>query len=278
MILLPPGDHHVRRTTLFLSPHLDDAALSCGGLICSQTSSGIPVLVVTIFAGLPPLSALSPLAAGLHERWGNPGNPVGMRRQEDRTAMRLLGADCVHLRYLDAIYRADGDCFLYVSDEELFGPPRPSDQSLVPQIVSDIASLHGAEGATLFAPLAAGNHVDHQLVRDVALALEGPSHSIVFYEDYPYVERPGDLTKALHTMSPATWRAEVQPLSEQCLQTKVKAIAVYSSQLGTLFNGEEMMAQRVRDYALTVSPDHQYGERFWRTMGNSLSRASRTPG
>jgi hypothetical protein len=70
----------------------------------------------------------------------------------------------------------------------------------------------------------------------------------------------------------------VQPLSEQCLQTKLEAIAAYRSQLGTLFNGEEMMAERVRDFALTVSGDHQYGERFWRTTGNGSSGASRTPG
>lgn len=258
----------MRRRTVFLSPHLDDAALSCGGLICSQALSGRPVLVVTIFAGLPPLSALSPLAAGLHERWGNPWNPVGAPRQEDRTAMRLLGADCLHLGYLDAIYRAGGDSFLYVADEELFGTPRPSEAGLVAQIGSNVASFHMAEGTTLFAPLAAGNHVDHQIVRDAALALESASRSIVFYEDYPYVERPGDLTKALHTIAPTTWKAAVQPLSEERLQTKVKAIAAYRSQLGTLFDGEEMMAQRVRDYALTVSPDHQYGERYWRTTGD----------
>jgi len=220
----------VRRRTVFLFPHLDDAALSCGGLICSQALSGRPVLVVTIFADLPPLSALSPLAAGLHERWGNPWNPVGMRRQEDETAMRLLGADCLHLGYLDAIYRAGGDSLLYVADEELFGAPRPSEAGLVAQIASDVASIHAAEGTTLFAPLAAGNHVDHQSVRDAALALENSSGSVVFYEDYPYVERPGDLTKALHTITPRAWKAKVQPLSEECLQTKVKTIAAYHSQ------------------------------------------------
>jgi LmbE family N-acetylglucosaminyl deacetylase len=268
----------VRSRTIFLSPHLDDAALSCGGLICSRALSGMPALVVTIFAGLPPLSALSPLAAELHERWGISANPVAARREEDWTAMRVLGADCLHLGYLDAIYRADADSFLYTADDELFGPPRPSEADLVARIVSDLASLHVAEVTTLFAPLAAGNHVDHQLVRDAALALEIPSRSIVFYEDYPYVDQPGDLTKALRTVSPATWKAEVRPVSEECLQTKVNAIAAYRSQLGTLFGGEEMMAQRVRDYALTVSPDHQYGERYWRTTTGLRPGASRTLG
>jgi LmbE family N-acetylglucosaminyl deacetylase len=271
MVLLPPGDHHVRRRIVFLSPHLDDAALSCGGLICSQALSGTSVLVVSIFAGSPALSSLSPLAAELHGRWGNTTNPVGARRQEDRKAMRLLGADCLHLGHLDAIYRAEGESFLYVIDEELFASPRPSEAGLLAEIVSELRSLYVGEYATLFAPLAVGNHVDHQLVRHAALALEIPSRSVVFYEDYPYVERPGDLTKALDTVSPATWKADVQSLSEECLQTKIKAIAAYRSQLGTLFSGEERMALRVRDYSLTISPDHQYGERYWRITGDQGS-------
>jgi len=258
----------VQRRTVFLSPHLDDAALSCGGLICSQALSGTPVLVVSIFAGLPALSSVSPLAAELHERWGNTANPVGARLQEDRKAMRLLRADCLHLGYLDAIYRAESESFLYTADEELFAPPCPSDARLVAQIVSDLGSLLVAEGNTLFAPLAVGNHVDHHLVRDAALALASPSLPVVFYEDYPYVERPGDLTEALDTISPATWKSDVRPLSEECLQTKTKAIAAYRSQLGTLFGGEERMARRVRDYALTVSPNQEYGERYWRRTGD----------
>jgi hypothetical protein len=108
--------------------------------------------------------------------------------------------------------------------------------------------------------------VDHQLVRDAALALASPSRSVVLYEDYPYVEQPGDLSKALDTLSPATWKAEVRSMSDECLRTKVKAIAAYRSQLGTLFGDEETMAQRVRDYAETVSSDHRYGERYWQTQ------------
>jgi LmbE family N-acetylglucosaminyl deacetylase len=265
MVVLPQGDHLVSARTIFLSPHLDDAALSSGGLICSQCLSGMGVLVVTIFAGSPPLAELSALAAELHDRWGNPRSPVVSRRQEDRTAMHLLGADCLHLQYLDAIYRTDGDSFLYTTDEELFGPPHPSEAGLPSQIASALASIDVAEDATVFAPLAAGDHVDHQLVRDAALALDNPSPHIVFYEDYPYVEQPGELTKALRTIAQAAWKAKVQPLTEECLRTKVEAIAAYRSQLGALFNGEEMMLRRVRDYARAVSPDHQYGERYWRT-------------
>ena len=40
---------------VYLSPHLDDAVLSCGGLIHRQVVAGQRPLVVTIFAGTPPV-------------------------------------------------------------------------------------------------------------------------------------------------------------------------------------------------------------------------------
>ena len=47
---------------LYLSPHFDDAALSCGGQIATWTAAGQSVLVVTITGG-DPLDALSADAA-----------------------------------------------------------------------------------------------------------------------------------------------------------------------------------------------------------------------
>ncbi|MEZ4728018.1 MAG: PIG-L family deacetylase [Caldilineaceae bacterium] len=39
---------------IYLSPHLDDVALSCGGQIFGATRTGQRVLIVTITAGDPP--------------------------------------------------------------------------------------------------------------------------------------------------------------------------------------------------------------------------------
>jgi LmbE family N-acetylglucosaminyl deacetylase len=274
VVPLLPEIHRVRTTTIFLSPHLDDAVLSCGGLICSQALAGTRVLVVTIFAGEPTLAGLSPLAAELQVRWGNTENPVAARRQEDRCAMGRLGAESLHLEYLDAIYRADDAGFLYLSDEGLFGSPHASDGGLASRIATSLSSIEALKEATLFAPLAVGNHVDHQLVRDAVLAARELSRRVIFYEDYPYVEQPGQLTRALERIGPAGWEAEVQALAEEWLQAKIEAIATYRSQLATLFGGEQTMISRVRDYAHAVSPDQEYGERYWRSTGHQDSGPS----
>lgn len=52
---------------IYLSPHLDDAALSCGGLVYLERKADLPVLVVTVMAGDAPSDAIeSPIVAELH--------------------------------------------------------------------------------------------------------------------------------------------------------------------------------------------------------------------
>ena len=60
---------------LYLSPHFDDAALSCGGQIATFTAAGQSVLVVTITGGDPPADARAdgeiapPWAVGGERLW-----------------------------------------------------------------------------------------------------------------------------------------------------------------------------------------------------------------
>src|SRR4030042_1789814 len=54
---------------VFLSPHLDDAVLSCGGLIARQVATNDVVTVLTVSAGEPGRLPLSALAQSRHARW-----------------------------------------------------------------------------------------------------------------------------------------------------------------------------------------------------------------
>lgn len=261
---------------LYLSPHLDDAVLSCGGLIRRQATSGTPVLVITVFAGEPQHAELSAYAAQMHSRWGNATHPTTVRREEDRRATDQLGAEYLHLAYADAIYRVSDDSFLYSSDQELFGPIHPSEATLVPRLAETVVGLRASQDVTVYAPLAVGNHVDHQLVRDALLSLQARSSQIVFYEDYPYVDKPGALTDALTTLGTQEWKSELQLLDEECLKAKIAAIAAYQSQMATLFEGERAMAVRVREYSRAVCPEQGFAERYWRTRGGRECSQRRT--
>ncbi|HEU0000143.1 MAG TPA: hypothetical protein VFQ36_04555, partial [Ktedonobacteraceae bacterium] len=45
---------------IFVSPHFDDVAYSCGGALGTLADQGQRPLVITVFAGLPPFT-LNPL-------------------------------------------------------------------------------------------------------------------------------------------------------------------------------------------------------------------------
>ena len=271
IILSCAGDETVVTNLVYLSPHLDDVALSCGALIHRQVQARARILVVTIFAGPGLRTELSPFATELHAHWGHLTESVAVRREEDERAMRLLGVDHIHLEYPDAIYRFDDTSFLYLCDEDLLGTLHPSDLELVPQITEAIRGICSPRQSRVYAPLAVGNHVDHQLVREAALILHRRSHPVTFYEDYPYVEVPGALTRELAKIGIERWTEEIQDLTEEDLAIKIEAIATYASQMDKLFHGLDAMAQRVRDYALALSSEQRYGERYWRLSHDAKS-------
>ncbi|TKJ31835.1 MAG: GlcNAc-PI de-N-acetylase [Chloroflexi bacterium B3_Chlor] len=264
MVVLTRGHEAVATDVIYLSPHLDDAALSCGGLIHRQAQAGTNVLVVTVFAGSPAQNVLSPFAVELHARWGHPTNAVAVRTQEDHRAMRLLGAEYLHLEYPDAIYRFDGCSFLYLSREDLLGSLHPLDAELASQIATSIVEICSTRAPSIYAPLGVGDHVDHQLVREATLTLRNAFPSIVFYEDYPYVEVPGSLTDVLGRIGVEGWKAELQSLDEECMSARIGAISAYASQMDELFQSVEIMPGRVRDYAAALSSEEGYAERYWR--------------
>ncbi len=249
---------------MYVSPHLDDAVLSCGGLIHRQIQAGASVLIATIFAGAPSRSTLSSFAAKLHAQWGHLTDPIAARREEDRRAMLVLGADSTYLEYPDAIYRSEEISFLYPCEDALFGTLHPADLRLVSQLAKAIVEICSPPLSTIYAPLAVGNHVDHQLAREAALTLHCRSYPVIFYEDYPYVEVPGALMRGLERISIERWTEEVHFLDEGNLATKIRAIAAYGSQMKNLFQSADAMAQRVTNYARALSSEQGYAERYWR--------------
>ena len=249
---------------VYLSPHLDDAILSCGGLLCQQVHDGLRPLVVTCFAGLPDYQTLSPFAARQHRSWGHPQDPVSLRRGEDAAAMSHLGVEYQHWNYLDCIYRRHPDSgkFLYASEQALFSPMDPADRKLVQQLLGECRPSFQEATSILYAPLSVGQHVDHQVVLRAALELRMSGFQVRFFEDYPYAGDRRKLTRALRAWfcppSPV-----IQCLTEQDLEAKISAIGMYRSQLAVLFGNEASMAQQVRAYALAVAGGQQYGERYW---------------
>src|SRR5579863_323279 len=104
---------------LFLSPHFDDAALSCGAQINRLTRKGERVVIYTVMAGDPPVDFKhTPFSRQHHERWALGEEAAAHRHDEDRMAAQLLGAEIQFGPYPDAIYRTHPEMggALYTND------------------------------------------------------------------------------------------------------------------------------------------------------------------
>ena len=215
---------------VYLSPHLDDAVFSCGGLIARQVEQDQSVTVLTIFAGDPPAGPYTDYAEELHERWGLADAPVEGRRREDLEACRTLGAAAMHLAVPEAIYRqATSGRPLYASEQAIFDQIQPADLTLVEQLAEAIDEVSPA-GSQLYAPIGIGGHVDHLLVRKAAGQLARP---VWYYHDFPYAAGTMELPNELGVPEGV---GSVMPVDETELEQWAQAIWAYRSQRSTFWD------------------------------------------
>ena len=243
--------------TLFLSPHLDDVAFSCGGWAFDLVSRGVLVSILTMTAGNP-RAPFSPFAQSLHSEWQLGDTVAAIRRQEDVRACEILGGDRVHWSYLDCIYRLDlsGGDPLYPNADAIFGSVADGDSPLLDDLAGRLDREWGGVGKVV-APLGVGNHVDHQILRRAAERAFGGR--VEYYEDYPYAEDPVAVEAALARLHPSKpLELQTIPLTTAALEARIAAMACYASQLG-LFYGPDNMANQVRAYVERVG-----GERIWK--------------
>jgi LmbE family N-acetylglucosaminyl deacetylase len=227
---------------VFLSPHFDDAVLSCGGIIWEELRRGSQVSIWTVCAAPPPTGPLSPFAEQLHARWQTGEQASQPRQREDITSCQLLGAGYRHLGLSDCIYRqgAQGE-FLYASESSLNGPLHPLDQPWIERLSAELAHTLPAR-SRLVCPLAFGNHVDHQLTRQAAERLP---RRLWYYADYPYVARqPAQLDELLSS----GWQPRHFRVSAQGLAAWQESIAAHASQISTFWPDLNSMREAIQTY------------------------------
>ena len=239
---------------VYLSPHFDDVALSCGGLIWEQVQAGDTVSIWTVCAGAPTAGDFSPFALELHSRWETGPKATAKRKQEDLRSCRHLGARRHYFNLLDCIYRRHPETgeFLYASEAALNGSLHPGDNKTISALQADLERSIKAN-MNVVCPLAIGNHVDHQLTR---IALERMGYPAWYYPDYPYVEHhPARVKK----MKQEGWVSRLFPVSRHGLFAWQDSIAAHGSQISTFWSNEDEMRQAVETYW-----GRQHAIRLWR--------------
>jgi len=226
---------------IFISPHFDDVALSCGGLVYTLTQQGYHVEIWTIMGGFPTNEKYSKFAEQNHHAWGMSGaEAIHRRRSEDHAACEVLGAQPRHFDWLDAIYRYDPNTGepLVNNNDELFS--RPPEKSLVDKI-STMLDTEITTNAHVVGPMGLGSHIDH---RTVTQAMEAIPHTVAYYADYPYIlenfDHPG-ITEYHFTKRPIA-------LSRSALKAWQDAVLCYASQLSGFWRDAKEARLALRNY------------------------------
>jgi LmbE family N-acetylglucosaminyl deacetylase len=226
---------------IFLSPHFDDVALSCGGLVWDLARQGQKVEIWTLMSGYPPGKAYSEFAQQNHLRWGLSGEAtVHTRQGEDQAACEVLGAQFRHFDWPDAIYRQDPSTGepLVNNNEELFG--KAPEDTLVDSI-QHMLKKEIPQHARVVMPLGLGHHIDHLAVSRAGEACVG---SKFYYTDYPYILKVFDVqTRYLSKL-----KKQPHPLNEQALIHWQEAVLRYTSQLSDFWRDEEETRLSIRNY------------------------------
>lgn len=254
-------------THLFLAPHFDDVALSCGGEVARLHAAGETVAIATIFAGAPPTAMpLTPYARWHLAVWGvaSVAEALATRRSEDEAAAAVLGATLHLLPFVDGVFREDR----YHSWEELSDRLVPADATLPTEIANTLIErgLIGIGPETVVTgPLAIGGHVDHQVVFAAMRLLAARGVRVRGYEDYPYAGHEAEYTSRMQSPDVAGATPETVDIMPW-LETKVRAIGCYPSQLALLFP-DTPMPEAVRAYGSHVAGGVGVAERFWWLAG-----------
>ncbi len=241
---------------LYISPHFDDVALSCGGQVFRHTAIGDSVLVVTVTGAEPPAGLQSAIVQSLHQRWADslgetPEAIVAQRRAEDWEAFGILRAAVLHLDFLDCIYRAgpDGAPF-YPGPTDMFGPFNSADTDVVDALAASLANL--PEAGQVYLPLGVGGHIDHGVTRRAG---EKAFTDVAYYEDYPYTMTPGALEEVLPAAGRGEWRPETVWLTETAMAAKIESVSAYRAQLSSFFTGPDDLAAKLREEGRRVMAD-----------------------
>lgn len=239
-----------------LSPHLDDAALSCGGTLIQARQAGLRTLVVTVCTAVPPAAQhYSALAVEFHAEWGlDHADAVTVRHAEDLHAMQLLGVDSLWLDLDDAIYRMPD---AYNTRETLFAEPRADDT-----LARDLPPLLRAVAAQVQAPrwlvpAGVGMHVDHLLVLAAATQVL-PAAALALYEEVPYALTPAYLETRRAMLQPVVHTTAIGP----AMATKIAAVQSYESQMAALFGDPATVGSQLVTYHRAIG-DGQPAERWY---------------
>lgn len=216
-----------------LSPHYDDAILSCG-MLMEKLSKKNELLVINVFTrahkGPYTMSGKKFLKeAGFSDA----ALLFADRKKTDKKALAITGIKSIDLEFVDALFRKKRKTLLgnFIPEFDHIYPTYKyhllrkvsKKDDVMQKIVKKLSPLI-PDDVVIVAPFGIGNHADHIIVRKAAESL---GKIIVYYTDFPY-----NLRLNCYGQKPKGFRREIVEVN---LPLKEKMIRSYTSQVNALF-------------------------------------------
>lgn len=199
---------------MFISPHLDDAVLSCGQMIDAEDNTEI----VTVFGGIPQSTNDYVTAYDKKSGFSTSFEAMMSRREEDKAACKILKSTYQHLPYLDIQYVDDG-IKSYDLDEIKMSIKRIVDSADV--VIAPLGLMHS----------------NHTIVSELVLNVTHNTspYKLWLYEELPYrVIEPEIVFDRINFINEcSSHHLEFIPTSKRNFANKEKAIQCYKSQYNT---------------------------------------------
>ena len=191
-----------KRKCIFISPHLDDVALSAGGLI-SYLAKKVEIKVVTVFTECGNNNSLSAKAFLKQCNYLNGEELFENRRKEDIAAFNSIHVKTTHLGFKDALWRQKIKIsFINKFFEKIlpeFGLIYPTyrfhitkgslsqqDEDTISSIAEKLkVIISESKDAVIFCPVGIGNNVDHLVTKKSVEMISEP----IYWMDQPYEYR-----------------------------------------------------------------------------------------
>lgn len=223
ILLIDNHDHKLFESFdnfIFLSPHFDDAVLSCGLLLDELQKNKKDILVIAFFTKASKNSYLEDARVFVHKSGYQDAEKLfGDREVEDKNALRLFGAKHLYLDFTDTVFRKNNFW---------------EKQKLKKSLKKAISYIKILPKTLILAPLGVGKHPDHLLINSLVKRMKSPT---IFWEDFPYNTNPYFLKRFFR------WNYKYKKaftLRGSKNINKIKAIKMYKSQMNMLFGKKEI--------------------------------------
>lgn len=229
-----------KRPCIFVSPHLDDAVLSAGGLMCFLAGK-TKVIVINVFTeASDERQTLSARAFMKGKGYNKPSDLFAERQAEDKRALQTLNLSPINLGFPDVLWRKKTGFvpqtlgailpeLQHVYPTYRFhiakGKIAKKDASTIQEVTQKLQDIiNKQKNPLVFCPLGVGNHVDHCIVRNVCT--ENFS-DIVYWSDFPYNSRESFYGSAPQGYTKFEYQTP--------MKNKKKLIETYQTQVAGLF-------------------------------------------